>query len=79
MKIEVAKRTEAFKTTLWSAMDTLCIGGTFEVPHDQLNYAANLIHQRNKEGRGEFRVITVPVFASDFLTDEKTVHVVRKK
>jgi hypothetical protein len=79
VKIEVAKRTEAFKTVLWSAMDTLNIGGTFEVSFNQYSYATTLIHQRNKEGNGEFRVITVPVFESDVLTGEKTVHVVRKK
>jgi hypothetical protein len=79
MKIEVARRTEAFKSVLWSAMDALGTDGTFEVPYEQLNYVANLVHQRNKEGRGEFRVITVPVFESDKLTGEKTVHVVRTK
>ena len=79
MKIEIAKRAVAFKTILWSAMDTLGIGGTFEVPFDQYGYVTTLVHQRNKENRGEFRVITVPVFESDKLTGEKTVHVVRKK
>ena len=79
MKIEVTKKAVVFKTVLRSAMDALDVDGTFEVPFSQLNYVANLVHWRNKESRGKFSVRTVPVFTSDFLTEEKTVHVVRKK
>ena len=79
MKIERAPRVESFKSAMWSAMDTLAIGETFEVPFDQLNYAANLVNARNKQGQGKFSVVTVPVFAAGILTGDKTVHVVRIK